>query len=337
MGIHDLNESKDIELALLGSSQKLRLSPAKSTTPQSHKTSAFLSRIGIGYQLLSCFFSVAMNAIRKQLLHIPASQILFARTPIILVIVFLYFIANKQMNEFWAGFNKNNFRTGALITAFSTFLFIAVPYLPLSESSTIFSTSGIFNGIFAAIILGERYPPIQQFLGVTSFVGVILVARPPILFGSQGEEAVGTDSQQGLSRTTAALCALLAAVLNAGAQISIRASKMTSHGLTVPFQANFVMFVFYALYYLFIETLQPFSTKDYFWIVIFALCTLGAIYFNALALQHEPPSIVGIISYSLLVFSLLFDIILFRELPSLLTLAGGSLIVGSCLYVFRKN
>lgn len=290
---------------------------------------------GVYYQLLASLCQVGMGAVRKIVPHIPSAQMLFARTPFIMAVIVIYLFKTNKMSELRRSFNMRMMQMAGFSTLTAAFFFTSIVSLPLSDAMTIFSTGAITNGIVAAIFLHEPYTLVDKLLGGLSCLGVLLIVRPPFIFGdsSTADPAAPTTFETETPRYVAALLMLLATLSNSGTVVSLRSIKARYDLFAAPFQVSFVMFIVYGLYYLFVEQYNPLSFGEYFIVCVFGMLNLGTIYFLAAALESESSSTVGIVTHSQLIYSVILDLVIFGTLPSLMTLAGASIIIGCCVYL----
>jgi len=166
-------------------------------------------------------------------------------------------------------------------------------------------------------------------------LGVILIVRPPIIFGSEDDSAAGTGST--MSHSTAGFYALLSAVAFSLYQIGVRASRTESDPFVTTFYTNANTILWFGLYFTFIGEYKTLTLFEYFGCFVFGVICLAGFVLISYALKYATPSIVGLLGYTQLVFSLIVDICIFADFPSSLTLAGATLIVGSCLYLVLKQ
>ena len=63
------------------------------------------------------------------------------------------------------------------------FYIYSLTLLPLSEASVLNMTVPVTAGIFAALILKEKYDLSLFLITIFSFMGVVMIAKPSFLFG----------------------------------------------------------------------------------------------------------------------------------------------------------
>lgn len=208
--------------------------------------------------------------------------------------------------------------TGAAALA-STFY--ALANAPLAESVALFNLSPVFIAALAPWLLGERF---ERWIGaclVVALAGMFLVARPTGAGDSAGH-----------------IAALSAAVLSALSMISLRklGRSETAEGVVVWFQAITAIVL---------TTLggRTFRVPDLREGALLLVCA-GAGTFGQLTMTRayakERAARVGALSYLQIPASVLLGLLVFRELPSPIALAGITLILlagGGVVAVSRRS
>ncbi len=187
--------------------------------------------------------------------------------------------------------------------------FFAVRGLPLGDAETLHRSSPVFVVLLAWPVLGERPTAVQAGLVLTAFLGAVLVMRPSLA----------------LSALPAA-AGILAAVLAAGAYLCLR---WLAKGTPV----TLIVLVFTGTTAL---AAAPFAAAaGWPGAVVPRLLLAGALgTFGQLLMSHAyrfaAAAIVSTLLLLAVVFAALFGVLEFNETPAPLTLAGISLVVGSC-------
>ncbi|KAG9322256.1 hypothetical protein KVV02_003172 [Mortierella alpina] len=75
--------------------------------------------------------------------------------------------------------------------------FYALSVLPLADATVIFFLGPVFTAILARIVLKEPFTPLDALASTVSMIGVILVAKPSVLFPPQPEMGGGSDQPLG--------------------------------------------------------------------------------------------------------------------------------------------
>ena len=291
---------------------------------------------GIYFQIFALLCGTTLSAVRKTLPHISSFQLLFVRTPFILIAVLAYFYYTKTTDQIRKSWDRLMLFTAACLLLADTLFFMCVGHLPMCDVTTIMCLIAILNGLLASIFLGEPYLGAEKMLGAFSFLGVFFVVRPPFIFGSAGSSAVIAEEDEGYTRYIMVFVAIISALFYSATQVAMRAIKNQWHPFVLIFHLNFLAFVFYGAYFAVSDDFVAMSGSDYFKVALISALTIGAIFGLTKALEVEKPSVVGVIGYLQLLFSLVLDL-MFGVLPSVLTLIGALIIVISCLMLIRMR
>lgn len=336
------DNSRPIELGLVkeGYYENQSSSPTQfqTATEPSVNNSLFKghNKDGIYYSLLMSMAAVCNGCLSRLVPGVSPFQMLLLRAFFVLIPFLIYFFYTKKLPELRASFTPLMICVGVSNAFGNAFFYFAVLKLSISETITVYSSSAIMNGVLASIFLGEPYRRIEKVLGAICFVGVILIVRPPFIFGSEAA-AETVHSTIEMSRFTAGILAMLSMLFNSLGQVSNRAFKIKWHPTIITFYVNLSQVVLFQLFLMFSDQSKSLSFREYFMILLMAISNVVAVMASAKALELEKPSIVGLISYSQLVFSLAADLIFFGDVPSFTTIIGAGLIVGSCIYLIRNN
>lgn len=322
--------SDTYERKLSGGSSTVTLSDSKTSERQNEK-------LGIFFSLLTPFVFVLSSTIGRLVPDVPPIQLIFMRAvTTVLPFYALLHYANK-FAELKANLKNYKLHLNSFFATMSALVFyIALFKLSMSETFTIYSTVGILNGLLGSLILKDPYTRREKILGVISFVGVVLIIRPPFIFGSEEEDA-DTDSSTSMSHAAAGFYAFLSALTFSLYQIGVRASRSNVDPYVSAFYTHIGTAIWIGLYFLLFGEFKPMGSSQYFGCFLFGVSTIGGFVAVSFALKYATPSVVGLLGYAQLVFSLLVDVLIFADFPSLLTICGGTLIVGSCLYLVMKK
>lgn len=91
---------------------------------------------------------------------------------------------------------NNRERAGILLRTIFGYILVylsitSLKFISVGDATAIFLSAPVYTSVLARIFLKERFTPLNAVLVLLSVVGVVLVARPPILFGS--EDKYGPD------------------------------------------------------------------------------------------------------------------------------------------------
>lgn len=295
------------------------------------------TKLGIIFSLLTPLIWVVSSTVSRFVPRIPPVQFIFLRGLLTILPYYVYLHYANKVDDLKANLKNYKLYFNAFLANVSTILFyVAMTRITLNETYTIYSTIGILNGLLASFILKDPYTNLEKILGLVSFLGVILIVRPPIIFGYT-EEDLTPHANSSISHAVAGCLAFFSAVTASLYLIGVRASRSNVDPYVMTFYVNASTVFWYGLYFLlFGEYITP-TFSEYFGCFVFGALSIAALVVVSFALKYATPSVVGILDYAQLVFSLLVDIILFGEYPAFLTIVGALLILGSCLYLVMKQ
>jgi drug/metabolite transporter (DMT)-like permease len=289
--------------------------PVASVAPREHIAA------GILWMLATMFCFIALDAVMKYLLQFhPLVQVTWAR------FFFATMVAAIACGGRLPALAKSRM-PGAQLTRSSllmvtTGLFNAgIRTVPLATATTIMFLSPILVTVLSIPMLGEKVG-VRRWAGViVGFIGAMIVVKP-------WEAGLG-----GLG--AGALFLLAACFSNATYQIVTRRVRgddpMTSLLYTAAAGAVVT------------SSIVPWhwsSPSAFHWMLFVASGLLGGIGHLCLirAFRVAPASTVVPFSYSALVWSTLFGIVIFHEFPGdYWTWAGAALIIASGLYIFHRE
>lgn len=209
---------------------------------------------------------------------------------------------------------------GLLLAVATLFMFGAFSFLPLADAYVISFTAPLLVTAFSVPMLGEAVGWRRWTAVAVGFLGVLIVIRPGF-----------ADVHPAL------LLPLVTAVNFALYQILTR--KVSA----VPGEQPLAMLFYLALVGTVVLSLivpfywTPLGPSEWLWML--AMGALGATGHLVLirALTIAPASLLSPFIYTQIVWALLFGWIVFGDRPDLWTLAGGTVIVGSGLFVFWRE
>lgn len=198
--------------------------------------------------------------------------------------------------------------------------FLAISMLPLAEATTIGFSAPLFATMLSALILGEMVGRHRWSAVALGFVGVLTVMQP----GSSQVPLTGAG--------VAILSALGVACVN----VMIRQMGATEPAATTVFWFNIVSLAATGLSLPFFVGNHDPAT----WAILGAMGLAGGLaqICNTASLRCAPVSTLVPFDYAQLVWACLLGWLVWRQQPTLATLAGGAVIVASGLYtVWREH
>jgi drug/metabolite transporter (DMT)-like permease len=197
--------------------------------------------------------------------------------------------------------------------------YLAVSYLPLADTMTIWLAAPVWSALLAALLLGERVDAGRWMAIAAGFAGVAIALNP-----------------SGASLSMPALLALLGSILFAGMMIAGRQLRATPDVTLVAWQTLGALLMGLVL--------LPFGWVTPTWADAGLLGLLGIVAMAAhlcvtRSLKLAEASVVVPYQYTLIVWALVFGWFVFGDWPTPAMLAGSALIVaaGLALLVLERR
>lgn len=210
--------------------------------------------------------------------------------------------------------------------------YIALPNLDLSIAAAAYYTLPIFITLFSAALIGDRISLLGWVAVFVGFVGVLLILRPK----------AGDFNLY-------ALLPLWSAVLYALSMILTRTKCRAVHPLMLSVALNAAFVIVGTLAALSIIVVAPGSRegfllapwaemggKEWMSMALLAVAILIGSVGAAIAYQKGPPSVIGIFDFAYVGFAVLWGLIIFAEVPDLISLTGIALIVVAGIMSLRQ-
>jgi drug/metabolite transporter (DMT)-like permease len=273
---------------------------------------------GIALMLAAVTLFVAMDSTIKYLgSYYSVIEIVWARYVFHLAVLVLLLGAHLRRafrpKRLWLQLVRSAFLVAA------TLLFTkGVTLIPLADASAIFFMAPIVVTAFSMPLLKERVG-FARWVGVAvGFLGAVIIIRP------------GTGMMQ-----VGALFPLAAAVCYALYMIATRALSRSDDALTTILFTAFVGSAACSL-------VVPFSWSPptaFHWTLLVGLGVVGALshYLLILAFEAAPAAVGSPFDYSRLPWATAAGYMIFGDLPDLWTVAGAGIIVGSGLFILRRE
>lgn len=272
---------------------------------------------GIAYILLSSLFFALMAAAVKFLGDMPTAEKIFFRS---LVGVFIAFSLVRKSNSSVTGNNKKLLILRSIFGLLGiAAYFYALSVIKLSDAVILNKMSPFFVMVFAALFLKENITKKQLAALITAALGAVLVIRP------------GFDSN-----IIPSLIALMSSLFAGIAYTVVRQLRKTDSAATV------------VLYFSTFSTLAmiPFMLTGSFVVPdltqALALLALGlfaaaAQLFMTNAYRYAEAGELSIYTYVNIVFSTIFGLIFFQEIPDIFSVLGAVLIISAGYLNYRAK
>jgi drug/metabolite transporter (DMT)-like permease len=279
--------------------------------------------LGLRYMAGSAlFFSLMTLFVKLAGERLPTMEIVFGRSLIMAAVT--YGMLRRRGVPPLGNDRRLLLARGAIgVTALSLFYF-AIPRIPLGDATALFYMAPIWTAFSAAIILRERTAGLVLVGMGVSFAGVLLIAKPSVLFGS------GLNGLDPL-----AVGAVVSASLLSGLVYTIVRKLRATDAPNV--------IIFY-LSWMGVAGALPFAGSwvlpvgaEWVWLLGAGLATqLGQICLTQ-GLHLERAGRAMSVGYLQVVFAFVWGALVFADVPDLLSLFGAALIVGSVLLIARKK
>ena len=223
----------------------------------------------------------------------------------------------------------------ALLVGMWVSYYASLPHLQLPVAAAAYYTLPMFMVIFSVLLIGERIGATGWGAVVLGFLGVVIILKP---------------DTEGLNLYV--LLPLFSAILYALAMILTRTKCSEEHALVLALHLNCGFILVGAVASVFVAVVTPAADGGFLamqwvpmdaggWRVmgVLALSILVGSVGTAIAYQNGPPSVIGIFDFAYVGFAVLWGVLLFREIPDALSLAGIAVIVlaGVLALGVRKN
>ncbi|KAI9886867.1 MAG: hypothetical protein M1823_001303 [Watsoniomyces obsoletus] len=234
-------------------------------------------------------------------------------------------------------------------------LYYSLLYLPIAEATVLtFLAPGVACWA-CSFLLREPFTRTEQLAGLVSVIGVTLIARPTLIFGSSQPSTIGSGTGDGLpitdgpnvgsdpdrvtptQRFNAVCLAMLGVAGAACAYTCIRWIGKRAHPL--------ISVNYFAVWCTIISVVSlltipsiggfkaPASPKLWLYLLIVGACGFTTQILLTAGLQHEKSSRATNMIYSAMLYAIVFDKIVWGTTPSSLSILGSILILGSAICV----
>lgn len=278
-----------------------------------------MNKLAIKYMILASGIFAVMNIMVKYLDHIPIAQIVMMRS--IVMFIFVSVMVYKQRLNPLGKQRKWLLARGLFGTLGIALFFYTVHQMPLATAVVIHYFTPFFTAIIAYILVKEKILPQQLYGFLLCILGVILIK--------------GFDYRVELVPLIIGIVGTISAAI---AYNIIHYLKKTEHHLVIMFYFPAVTIPITAIYIWVTGDWVWCDNKS--WVVLSMIggMTYFAQYFLTKAYQIGEVNKVSSISYSGIVYALVFGYVLFGEWFNTLAMAGIVLVVtGVLINVLAKS
>uniref|UniRef100_A0A0P6JER2 Solute carrier family 35 member G1 n=1 Tax=Heterocephalus glaber TaxID=10181 RepID=A0A0P6JER2_HETGA len=282
--------------------------------------------LGLFYTLLSAFlFSVASLFVKKvqdvHAVEISAFRCVFQMLVIIPCLIYRKtgFIGPKGQRCFLL-------LRGVLGSTAMILIYYAFQTTSLADATVISFSCPVFTSLFAWIFLKEKYSLWDAFFTLFTITGVILIVRPPFLFGSNTSGTEGSYSVH-LQGTFAAIGHAVFAAMTL--VILRKMGKSVDYFLSIWYYVILGLTESIIVLFILGEWSLPYCGLDRLFLILIGLLGLGGQILLTKAVQIEKAGPVAIMKTMDVVFAFIFQIIFFNDVPTWWTVGGALCVVAS--------
>jgi drug/metabolite transporter (DMT)-like permease len=275
---------------------------------------------GVAAMLVAVGVFALMDAQLKLLAeHYPTLQVTalrgFASLPFVFAHVAIRGRLNKLRPQRWQWHILRAAITIAMLVGF----IYAVKRLSLADTYAIYMCAPLLITALSVPLLGERVTVAQWVAIVIGLGGVMLMLRP----GSGNWDLLG-----GVAAVGSAVCYALSAItLRTLARTETTESLVFSFTLLMAFGAGLLALPVW-------ETIR---VADLPWIAGVGVCGAIAQFLITEAFRRAPASVVAPFEYTARLWGVILDFVIWRVLPSAVTVLGGSIVIGAGIYLIRRE
>ncbi|KAH7923214.1 DUF6-domain-containing protein [Leucogyrophana mollusca] len=292
-------------------------------------------------QLFFCFMNLAVKILNSLDTPVPTLELIAVRMAITFTCCVLYMVIMKIPDPFLGPEGVRLLLVSrGLCGFFGLFgMYYSLQYLSLADATVLTFLNPLTTAIAGYLILKENYSKKEALAAICSLFGVILIARPPIIFGTT--PGVNPDSNDSVAKATpgerlrAVGVALIGVVVGTFAVISMRAIGKRAHPLhSMTFFSLWCVIVSStAMGVLEVPIVYP---KRWEWGAMLLLIGLFGFFAQTLVtmgLQRETAARSSMGVYLQVIFAAVLEYLFFGTVPSLLSLFGAAIIMISAVYV----
>ncbi|KAM8836454.1 solute carrier family 35 member G1 [Spinachia spinachia] len=203
-------------------------------------------------------------------------------------------------------------------------LFYAVQQMPLADATVIMFSNPVFTSLLAWIFLKERCTIWDCVFTVFTISGVLLIARPPFLFGEQRRGIEGNYGNH-LKGTIAAFAGAIGAAFTF--VVLRKMGKSVHYYLSVWYYAVIGFVECIIAVSVLGEWKIPYCGRDRWLLMLIAVLGIAGQTFLTKALQIEKAAPVALMRTLDVVLAFIFQFIFFNRAPTMWSLGGALCVV----------
>lgn len=272
----------------------------------------------VTYMIISALAFAFMSATVKLSGKLPVMEKVLFRNLVSLSVAYIS-LRKSNTSMFGKKENQKYLLTRSLLGFTGVILnFYAISKLSLADSSMLNKLSPFFITFFAIIFLKEKFTPIKGISMVVVFIGALLVIKP----------------QWNLS-IIPALAGFTSAALAGSAYTIVRFLKDRENPATIVFYFSFISVAGTLPFVL--TNYKPISFIQFIYLISTGIFAAIAQFALTYSYKYAPASEVAIYNYTNIVFSIIIGFFIWREIPDMLSILGGTIITLMAIVVYFYN
>lgn len=273
----------------------------------------------------------------KPLTPIKPLQILLARMSITYAGALLYMLINRRSIPD-APFGAPGLRIWLFLRGtvgfFGVFgLYFSLMYLTISDAVLITFLAPSVTVLLAALVLRERFTKAEATGTLASLLGVILIVRPSFLFGQPEDlDSSPAESADPGKRILATLVGLLGVLGASTVYIVLRYIGNRAHAIISVAYFSLTVTIVSSIGILVIPSVQftwPHGPRQWFLLINLGVCGFIFQLLLTMGIQKERAGRGSAMSYTQLIYAVIWDVTLWHHWPSKWSWLGMLVIVGA--------
>ncbi|KAF9242862.1 hypothetical protein BU15DRAFT_72512 [Melanogaster broomeanus] len=292
-------------------------------------------------QLFNSLMYFSVKILNQLDIPVPALEIIAIRMIITYIFCMLYTNIMKIPDPFLGPKGVRLLLVCRGVTGFFGLFgpYYALRYLSLADTTVLTFLSPMVTGVVGHLIMKESYSIRQALASLCSLSGVVLIARPPFLFGNSLSGNEGSDDSPANATPEERLVAVAIALVGVfgitGAYISMRAVGKRAHPMH--------SITYFSLWCIVVSSTSMVVMKipvvyptNWQWAAM--LLMVGVFGFSSqtlltMGLQRETAARGSMTIYVQVVYAVILEGVFFGTLPSLFSIIGAAIIIASAIYV----
>ncbi|XP_067883591.1 solute carrier family 35 member G1-like isoform X2 [Heterodontus francisci] len=290
--------------------------------------------LGLCYVLLSCLFFSVTSLLVKKIEGIHALEISGIRCLFQCLFTWPIIVYNELDLLGPKGLRILIFMRGILGATAMMLLFYAIQQLPLADATVIMFSNPVFVTLFACIFLKEKCTLWDPVFTAFTLTGVILIAKPPFLFGSQ-VSGIEIDYKSRIKGTAAAFGSAVCAAMTL--TVIRKMGKSVNYVLSIWYYSVIGLVLSVIVVSVIQEWRLPFCGIDRAFLILIGVCGLGGQIFLTKALQIEKAASVALVKTTEVVLAFILQYLFINYSPTWWSLGGALCVtVGTTGVAIRK-